>query len=99
MTDGIIRRTHSLAGNSHEVGIHLAVRVLVVKYRHCVSSRSDGGKFANRPTSRDAGLRVRDGFVTVLGKVLGRRKQGTNGLAFVVAKSSDLDADEIPGSR
>jgi hypothetical protein len=52
MTSCVVRRPYPLAGYSHQVGIHLAVGILVVENRYRIGPGSDASKFAERMPMR-----------------------------------------------
>ena len=99
VTASIVGRAHALPRHADEIGVHLAIGVLVMEYRDRVSSGGNGGEFADSAAIRDARPGLRDGFIAILGKILGGRKQGTQDLAFVVAQSADLNVNDIRRCR
>src|SRR5215469_9073415 len=73
MALGIVRGTHPLTGNTHEVGVQLSVGILVVKDRDCIRSGRNALELASRVPSHNFRFGVSNSLICLLWKISGRR--------------------------
>jgi len=84
MASCAVRRSDTLAWNSHEVGIEFAVGILVVEDRHSISAWRDPRKFADCLQITYYGTDVRKGFVALLWKAIGGRIERAHDLSLAI---------------
>ena len=94
-----IRCSHPFARDSHEVGIQLAIGILVVKHRYGIRARCNSGKFADCLVLRDSGMAVCNGFLALLWKAIGRRIERAEDFSLVTVQSANFHMDDVCRAR
>src|SRR5215472_1658246 len=95
----VVGSSNALPRYPQEIGIQLAVGILIVEHRYCIRSRFDpqelaGSYFIGDRRSISAGC-----FPTVLRKAFGGGVESTEDLAVVVTQPHNVDMDDASLSR